>query len=207
MSHSGYEHSARAMNRLAFLEGSWQGQGWYQAGPVAERRRFTQTEEHTAQARRPAAHHRRPRTRGRRSRAGRPLGLRCRLLRHRRGSVSMGSFQSRRPSRHRSDRRQHRHRVVRPARARYLDALSRRHHRGSMERNSQAVHRRRNDLDHHSRNAPTQDHLTLTRQRQPALVSRRMPLMPGRGNPRGTALRGPTRSAPGPDGRCRGGYG
>jgi hypothetical protein len=32
------------MNRLAFLEGSWQGQGWHQAGPDAERRHFTQTE-------------------------------------------------------------------------------------------------------------------------------------------------------------------
>jgi hypothetical protein len=45
MSHSGYEHPAKAMNRLAFLEGSWEGQGWHQAGPDAERRHFTQTED------------------------------------------------------------------------------------------------------------------------------------------------------------------
>jgi hypothetical protein len=42
MSHSGYEHPAKAMNRLAFLEGDWEGQGWYQAGPDAKRRHFTQ---------------------------------------------------------------------------------------------------------------------------------------------------------------------
>jgi hypothetical protein len=45
MSHSAYEHPTRAMNRLAFLEGSWEGQGWHQAGPDAERRHFTQTED------------------------------------------------------------------------------------------------------------------------------------------------------------------
>lgn len=44
MSHSGYEDPAKAMNRLAFLEGNWEGQGWYQAGPDAKRRHFTQTE-------------------------------------------------------------------------------------------------------------------------------------------------------------------
>jgi hypothetical protein len=45
MSLSGYEHPAPGMNRLAFLVGSWQGQGWHRAGPDAERRHFTQTED------------------------------------------------------------------------------------------------------------------------------------------------------------------
>ena len=44
MSHSGYEHPAKAMNRLAVLEGNWEGQGWYQAGPDAKRRHFTRTQ-------------------------------------------------------------------------------------------------------------------------------------------------------------------
>ena len=45
MSRNEHEHPAKAMSRLAFLEGRWEGQGWHQARPDAERRHFTQAED------------------------------------------------------------------------------------------------------------------------------------------------------------------